>query len=125
MKQIISTSKAPAAVGPYSQAVSSGEFLFLSGQIPLVPETGLLAEGGLEAQARRMFANTAAVLAEAGMDFSNVLKTTVFLTDLSHFAAFNAIYAEYFPGNPPARSSVEVSALPKGALVEMELIARA
>ncbi len=125
MKQIISTSKAPAAVGPYSQAVSSGEFLFLSGQIPLVPETGLLAEGGLEAQARRMFANTAAVLAEAGMDFSNVLKTTVFLTDLSHFAAFNAIYAEYFPGNPPARSCVEVSALPKGALVEMELIARA
>ena len=125
MKQIISTSKAPAAVGPYSQAVSSGEVLFLSGQIPLVPETGLLAEGGLEAQARRMFANTAAVLAEAGMDFSNVLKTTVFLTDLSHFAAFNAIYAEYFPGNPPARSCVEVSALPKGALVEMELIARA
>lgn len=125
MKQIISTSKAPAAVGPYSQAVSSGEFLFLSGQIPLVPETGLLAEGGLEAQARRMFSNTAAVLAEAGMDFSNVLKTTVFLTDLSHFAAFNAIYAEYFPGNPPARSCVEVSALPKGALVEMELIARA
>ena len=125
MKQMISTSKAPAAVGPYSQAVSSGEFLFLSGQIPLVPETGLLAEGGLEAQARRMFSNTAAVLAEAGMDFSNVLKTTVFLTDLSHFAAFNAIYAEYFPGNPPARSCVEVSALPKGALVEMELIARA
>ena len=125
MKQIISTSKAPAAVGPYSQAVSSGEFLFLSGQIPLGPETGLLAVGGLEAQARRRFANTAAVLAEAGMDFSNVLKTTVFLTDLSHFAAFNAIYAEYFPGNPPARSCVEVSALPKGALVEMELIARA
>lgn len=115
MKQIISTSKAPAAVGPYSQAVSSGEFLFLSGQIPLVPETGLLAEGGLEAQARGCCQHGSCV-GEAGHGFLQRPETTVFLTDLSHFAAFNAIYAEYFPGNPPARSCVEVSALPKGAL---------
>lgn len=123
MKQIVSTTKAPAAVGPYSQAVAWNHMLFLSGQIPLVPETGALAAGGLEAQVRQMFANAAAVLAEAGLDFSHVLKTTVFMTDLAGFAALNAIYAEYFPENPPARSCVQVAALPKGALVEMELIA--
>lgn len=96
----------------------------LSGQIPLVPETGLVADGGLEAQAHQMFANIKAVLAEAGMSLSNVVKTTVFMTDLSQFAAFNAIYAEYFKAPYPARSCVEVSALPKGVLVECELIAR-
>lgn len=121
---VICTKNAPAAVGPYSQAIDCGDFVFLSGQIPLVPETGLVADGGLEAQAHQMFANIQAVLAEAGMSLSNVVKTTVFMTDLSQFAAFNAIYAEYFKAPSPARSCVEVSALPKGVLVECELIAR-
>ena len=121
---VICTKNAPAAVGPYSQAIDCGELVFLSGQIPLVPETGLVAEGGLEAQAHQMFANIKAVLAEAGMSLSNVVKTTVFMTDLSQFAAFNAIYAEYFKAPYPARSCVEVSALPKGVLVECELIAK-
>ncbi|CDB88114.1 endoribonuclease L-PSP [Firmicutes bacterium CAG:170] len=121
---VICTKNAPAAVGPYSQAIDCGDLVFLSGQIPLVPETGLVAKGGLEAQAHQMFANIQAVLAEAGMSLSNVVKTTVFMTDLSQFAAFNAIYAEYFKAPYPARSCVEVSALPKGVLVECELIAR-
>lgn len=121
---VISTKNAPAAVGPYSQAIDCGDLVFLSGQIPLVPETGLVAKGGLEAQAHQMFANIQAVLAEAGMSLSNVVKTTVFMTDLSQFAAFNAIYAEYFKAPYPARSCVEVSALPKGVLVECELIAK-
>ncbi len=123
MKTIVHSKQAPAAVGPYSQAVSADGFLFLSGQLGLMPETGELAVG-LEAQARQMLKNAEAVLAEAGMDFSHVLKTTVFLTDLGNFGALNAIYAEAFPENPPARSCVEVSALPKGGLVEMELIAK-
>lgn len=121
---VICTKNAPPAVGPYSQAIDCGDFVFLSGQIPLVPETGLVAKGGLEAQAHQMFANIKAVLAEAGMSLSNVVKTTVFMTDLSQFAAFNAIYAEYFKAPYPARSCVEVSALPKGVLVECELIAK-
>ena len=121
---VICTKNAPAAVGPYSQAIDCGDFVFLSGQIPLVPETGLVAKGGLEAQAHQMFANIKAVLAEAGMSLSNVVKSTVFMTDLSQFAAFNAIYAEYFKAPYPARSCVEVSALPKGVLVECELIAK-
>lgn len=121
---VICTKNAPAAVGPYSQAIDCGDFVFLSGQIPLVPETGLVAKGGLEAQAHQLFANIKAVLAEAGMSLSNVVKTTVFMTDLSQFAAFNAIYAEYFKAPYPARSCVEVSALPKGVLVECELIAK-
>ena len=121
---VICTKNAPAAVGPYSQAIDCSDLVFLSGQIPLVPETGLVADGGLEAQAHQMFANIKAVLAEAGMSLSNVVKTTVFMTDLSQFAAFNAIYAEYFKAPYPARSCVEVSALPKGVLVECELIAK-
>ena len=121
---VICTKNAPAAVGPYSQAINCGDFVFLSGQIPLVPETGLVAAGGLEAQAHQMFANIKAVLAEAGMSLSNVVKTTVFMTTLSQFAAFNTIYAEYFKAPYPARSCVEVSALPKGVLVECELIAK-
>ena len=124
MATVIHTANAPAAVGPYSQAVDCGDFLFCSGQIPLVPETGLMVEGGIEEQARQMFANIKAVLAAAGLSFSNVVKTTVFMTDLGQFAVFNSIYAEYFPENPPARSCVEVSALPKGALVECEVIAK-
>ena len=124
MATVIHTTKAPAAVGPYSQAIDCGDFVFCSGQIPLVPETGLMAEGNIEAQTRQMFANIKAVLNAAGLDFQNVVKTTVFMTDLSQFAVFNGIYGEYFPENPPARSCVEVSALPKGALVECEVIAK-
>ena len=124
MAIIISTNHAPAAVGPYSQAIDCGEFVFCSGQIPLVPETGLLVEGGIEEQTHQMFSNIRAVLQAAGLDFSNVVKTTVFMTDLSQFVTFNGIYAEYFPVNPPARSCVEVSSLPKGALVECEVIAK-
>lgn len=120
----ISTTNAPAAVGPYSQGIDCGEFVFFSGQIPLAPESGLLVEGGLEAQTRQVFANIKAVLAAAGLDFTNIVKTTVFMTNLGQFAEFNAIYAEYFPGMPPARSCIEVSALPKGALVEIEVIAK-
>ena len=124
MANVIHTTNAPAAVGPYSQAMDCGDFVFCSGQIPLVPETGLMVEGGIEAQARQMFANIKAVLNAAGLDFCNVVKTTVFMTDLGQFATFNGIYAEYFPENPPVRSCVEVSALPKGALVECEVIAK-
>ena len=124
MATVIQTTNAPAAVGPYSQAMDLGDFVFCSGQIPLVPETGLMVEGGIEAQSRQMFANIKAVLNAAGLDFGNVVKTTVFMTDLGQFATFNGIYAEYFPADPPARSCVEVSALPKGALVECEVIAR-
>ena len=116
---VICTKNAPAAVGPYSQAIDCSDLVFLSGQIPLVPETGLVADGGLEAQAHQMFANIKAVLAEAGMSLSNVVKTTVFMTDLSQFAAFNAVYAEYFKAPYPARSCVEVSALPKGAFTSV------
>ena len=124
MSTVIHTEKAPAAVGPYSQAIDCGDLVFCSGQIPLVPATGLIVEGGIEEQARQMFSNIRAVLNAAGLDFGNVVKTTVFMTDLSQFATLNGIYAEYFPENPPARSCVEVSALPKGALVECEVIAK-
>ena len=123
MKALV-TPNAPAAVGPYSQAVDCGDLVFLSGQIPLVPATGLLAEGGIEAQTRQMFENIKAVLAEAGMDFTNVVKTTVFMTDLGQFATLNGIYAEYFQAPYPARSCVEVTKLPKGVSVECELIAK-
>ena len=124
MANVIHSANAPAAVGPYSQAIDCGEFVFCSGQIPLVPETGLMVAGGIEEQTRQIFANIKAVLAAAGLDLSHVVKTTVFMTDLGQFSVFNAIYAEYFPENPPARSCVEVSALPKGALVECEVIAK-
>ena len=124
MAKIISTTKAPAAVGPYSQAVDCGDFVFCSGQIPLVPETGLIVEGGLEAQAHQMFQNVQQVLNAAGLDFKDVIKTSVFMTDLRDFGALNEIYGQYFTQPYPARSCVEVSALPKGALVECEVIAR-
>lgn len=123
MKNVIFSAEAPAAVGPYSHAIDCGNMVFLSGQVPLVPETGLIAEGGIEGQSRQMFENIKAVLASCGLSFENVVKTTVFMTDLADFATLNAIYAEYFPENPPARSCVQVAALPKGALVETECIA--
>jgi 2-iminobutanoate/2-iminopropanoate deaminase len=126
-KSAISTSDAPAAIGPYSQAIRTGDTLFTSGQIPIDPATGDLVPGGIEAQTTRVCENLQAVLAAAGLTFAHVVKTTVFLKSMADFAAMNAIYAQYFapPGTiPPARSTVQVAALPKDALVEIECIAR-
>lgn len=123
MKEIITAPGAPAALGPYSHAVQVGNLLFTSGQVPLVPETGKLAGESIEDQANQVLNNLECVLKAAGMDFSNVVKTTVFLTDLADFAAVNAIYATRFPSAPPARSCVQVAKLPAGAKMEMELIA--
>jgi len=123
MKKIITTQDAPAAIGPYSQAVQAGNLVYTSGQIPLDPKTGKLVEGGIEAETWQVFANLKAVLNAAGVDFSNVVKTMVFLTDLANFATVNAIYAEYFPENPPARACIQAAALPAGAQVEIEAIA--
>ncbi|RMH18432.1 MAG: RidA family protein [Acidobacteria bacterium] len=114
---------APAAIGPYSQAFSAGGFLFTSGQIGLDPATGELAQG-FAAQARRVLANLGAVLAAAGCGFDDVVKTTIYVTDLGNFALLNELYAEAMGEHRPARSTVEVAALPKGALVEIDLIAR-
>ena len=117
----IYTDKAPAAIGPYSQAIRVGNFLYGSGQIPIVPETGNLAEGGITEQTEQIMQNIAAVLKEAGLGFENVVKTTCFLSDMSNFAAFNEVYGKYFTGKP-ARSCVAVS-LPRNALAEVEYIA--
>ena len=125
MKKIISTSEAPAAIGPYSQAVRSGRFLFCSGQIPLDPKSGQIITGDIAAQTRRVLDNIAAVLRVEGLTFYNVVKTTIFLTDLGDFQTVNEIYGSYFKQDPPARSTVQVSALPKGAKVEIEVIADA
>jgi 2-iminobutanoate/2-iminopropanoate deaminase len=122
MNQTISAANAPAAVGPYCHAKLCGNTLYASGQLGLDPVTGLLAEG-VEAQAHQALKNLGAVLAEAGMDYSDVVKTTVFLADINDFAAINAIYAQYFQGEPPARSCVAVAALPKGGLFEIEVVA--
>lgn len=118
------TEAAPAAIGPYSQAVSFGDLLFTSGQIALDPASGALATGGLEAEARQVFRNLGAVLAASGCGFVDVLKATVYLVDMADFPALNAIYAEVFGGHKPARSTVAVAALPKGARVEIDLVAR-
>ncbi|MBI5018529.1 MAG: RidA family protein [Deltaproteobacteria bacterium] len=123
IKRRVETGRAPAAIGPYSQAVVAGGWVYCSGQIPLVPETGELVDGPLEAQARRVLDNLAAVLEAAGSNLDLVVKTTVFLRDLQDFAAFNAVYAEYFTGAPPARSTVQVAALPRGARLEVEAVA--
>ncbi|QHS53313.1 RidA family protein [Edaphobacter sp. 12200R-103] len=123
----VSTEAAPAAIGPYSQAVRVGETLYASGQVGLDPVTGQIVEGGVEAQTVRVFENIKAVLAEAGLGFEHVVKTTVFLKNMGDFAAMNAIYAKYLAPEgvvPPARSTVAVAALPKDALVEVEIIAR-
>ena len=122
MHKIITAPNAPAAVGPYCHARLVGDTLYTSGQIGLTPDTGELAQG-VEAQAVQAMDNLKAVLRAAGMGMEDVVKTTVFLADISDFAAINAIYAEYFPGDPPARSCVQVAALPKGALFEIEAIA--
>lgn len=117
----ISAEHAPAAVGPYCHAKLCGDTLYCSGQLGLIPATGVLADG-LEGQARQVLDNLGAVLAAAGMGYENVAKTTVFLSDMANFAAVNAIYAEYFPAEPPARSCVQ-AVLPKGGLVEIEAVA--
>lgn len=123
MKEIISTDKAPKAIGPYSQAVKAGGFLFLSGQIPLDPATGEFVPGGIREQTDRVMDNIAAVLAEAGLGFDAVVKTTIFLTDLANFGVVNEVYGSRFSAEPPARSTVEVKGLPRGALVEIEVLA--
>jgi 2-iminobutanoate/2-iminopropanoate deaminase len=123
MKKIISTSEAPGAIGPYSQAVRSGSFLFCSGQIPLDPKSGQIVSGDIAAQTRRVLDNIAAILKAEGLTFDHVVKTTIFLTDLADFQTVNEIYASYFNQTPPARSTVQVPALPKGARVEIEAIA--
>ncbi len=122
MNVTISAQNAPAAVGPYCHAKLAGSTLYTSGQLGLIPATGELPQG-VEAQAAQALDNLGAVLAAAGMDFSDVVKTTVFLADMKDFAAINAIYAGYFPGEAPARSCVQVAALPKGALFEIEAVA--
>ena len=121
--KVISTEKAPAAIGPYSQAIVTDGILYTSGQIPLDPATGAVAGKEIETQAEQVMQNLAAVLEEAGMGFENVVKTTCYIANMEHFAAFNAIYAKYFISKP-ARSCVEVSRLPKDVLVEVEIIAK-
>ena len=122
-KQNFSTDQAPAAIGPYSQGIQAGGFVFLSGQTPLDPDTGVLVEGSVEDQAVRVLENLGAVLTAAGLGFEDVVKTTVFLRDMADFAAVNGVYAKYFPQPYPARSTVAVAGLPKDARVEIEAIA--
>ncbi|MEE9153790.1 MAG: RidA family protein [candidate division NC10 bacterium] len=121
--EVVTTDKAPKAVGPYVQGVKADRFLFSAGQIGLDPATGKLVEGGIGAQTRRVLENLMAVVEAAGGSFNHVVKTTVYLTDLGHFQAMNQVYAEYFSGHSPARSTVGVAQLPLGALVEIELVA--
>lgn len=121
--QAIRSSAAPAPVGPYSQAVAAGDFVFLSGQIPLDPVTGQLVVGSIEEQAERVMANLSAVLVAAGLSFADAVKTTIFLVDMNDFTRVNAVYAKFFPGTPPARSTVQVGRLPKDVAVEIEMVA--
>jgi 2-iminobutanoate/2-iminopropanoate deaminase len=125
MKKIISTNEAPAAVGPYSQAVRAGGMVFCAGQIPLDPKSGQIVAGDISVQTRRVMDNITAVLKADGLTFENIVKTTIFLVDLNDFQTVNEIYGSYFKQAPPARSTVQVSALPKGARVEIEVIAMA
>lgn len=123
MKKVIYTEKAPAAIGPYSQAIEANGMIFISGQLPVVPSTGEIAQGGIEEQTKQSFENIKAILEEAGLTTANIVKTTVFLADMSLFAGMNSVYASYFSGEFPARSAFAVKELPKGALVEIESIA--
>ena len=123
-RDAISTAGAPAAIGPYSQAIAVDGLLFCSGQLGLDPESGSLVEGGVEAQAERSLKNLAAVLDAAGLGWADVVKTTIFLADIADFATVNAVYGRLMPDPPPARSTVQVAALPKGGLVEIEATAR-
>jgi len=122
-KTPVQTDRAPAAIGPYSQAVVARGWVFCSGQIPLRPESGVMVEGGIEAQTRQVLDNLGAVLAAAGAGWDQVVKTTIYLTDLEDFQQLNAIYAERFGAAPPARATVQVSRLPKGARVEIDAVA--
>ena len=124
MKQVIHTDKAPAAIGPYSQAIQIGQLLFTSGQVPIDPETGAIVEGGIQEQARQSLNNIKAILHAAGTNMGAVVKTTVFLQDMNDFAAMNEVYAQFFQEPYPARSAVQVGRLPKDALVEIEAIAQ-
>ena len=123
MRTAITTDGAAAAVGPYSQAIRAGSLLFVSGQIPLDPETGELVDGDVAVQTHRVMRSVGAILKAAGADFADVVRTTVYLTDLEEFPAMNEAYATYFGAPPPARSTVQVAALPKGARVEIDIIA--
>ena len=123
MKQVISTTKAPAAIGPYRQAIQVGNLVYTSGQLPIDPATGNFPEGGIQEQTRQSLLNVQAILAEAGLTMANVVKTTVFMADMNDFAAMNAVYSEFFAEPYPARSAVAVKTLPKGALVEIEVVA--
>ena len=125
MKDIISTKAAPAAIGPYSQAIIVGNLVYTSGQIPIDPATGSIDEGGIKEQTRQSLTNVQAILKEAGLTMANVIKTTVFMADMNDFADMNAVYAEFFSEPYPARSAVAVKTLPKGALVEIEVVAEA
>lgn len=123
-KKVIYTNQAPAPVGPYNQAIAvTGELIFVAGQIPLNAQGEMVGEGDIQAQTKQVMANLEAILKEAGVDFSAVVKTSVFLSDLTNFVPMNEIYAQYFPENPPARACVEVARLPKDVLVEIECIA--
>ena len=124
MKQVIHTDKAPAAIGPYSQAIQIGQLLFTSGQVPIDPETGAIVEGGIQEQARQSLNNIKAILNVAGTNMGAVVKTTVFLQDMNDFAAMNEVYAQFFQEPYPARSAVQVARLPKDVLVEIEAIAQ-
>lgn len=125
MKKIIATTEAPAAIGPYSQATRIGNFVFCSGQIPLDPKTAQIVAGDIKDQTKRVMENISAVLRAEGLSFENVVKTTIFLTNLGDFQTVNEIYGSYFKSDPPARSTIQVAALPKGAAVEIEVIAAA
>ena len=121
--KVISTTNAPSAIGPYSQAIQVGNLVYTSGQIPINPATGAFPDGGIQAQARQSLNNVRAILEEAGLSMNNVVKTTVFLADMNDFAEVNSIYAEFFSEPYPARSAVAVKTLPKGALIEIEVVA--
>lgn len=123
MKKVIKTTKAPAAIGPYNQAIQVGNLVYTSGQIPIDPATGNFVEGGIKEQTRQSLLNVKAILEEAGLTMSDVIKTTVFMADMNDFSDMNAVYSEFFPDPYPARSAVAVKTLPKGALVEIEVVA--
>ncbi|MCR5779498.1 MAG: RidA family protein [Bacteroidaceae bacterium] len=123
MKEAIATTKAPGAIGPYSQAIRVGNFVYTSGQLPINPATGAFPDGGIVAQTRQSLLNVQAILEEAGLTMANVVKTTVFLADMGDFAAMNGVYSEFFKEPFPARSAVAVKTLPKNALVEIEVVA--